>query len=150
MPFCQEPPQLRGTTQNCSHRPKSVNKYKPISHLELDKWSKKNLKTKWAMQINLLTETHMFLDKKRCNVLFYRDYFYMGHHCGHQKHTDVKRGHRKYVLSMFSTATYSPWDSLNIFFFLSMIFIAPLGCHSPMSPALFSKLGPSTFTYSLN
>lgn len=53
-------------------------------------------------------------------------------------HTDDTRGHRVYVFSRFSTATYSPWDSLNMFFFLSIIFIAPLGCNSPMSPAIFS------------
>lgn len=36
---------------------------------------------------------------------------------------------------MLSTAMYYPWDSLNMFFFLSMIFMDPFGCHSPISPA---------------
>ncbi|BAS96256.1 Os06g0158050 [Oryza sativa Japonica Group] len=39
-----------------------------------------------------------------------------------------------YTFSRFSTATYSPCESLNIFFFLSMIFKDPFGCHSPTSP----------------
>jgi hypothetical protein len=40
-----------------------------------------------------------------------------------------------YALSRTSTATYSSSDSLKMFFFLSMIFIVPLGYHSPISPA---------------
>lgn len=40
------------------------------------------------------------------------------------------------MLSRLSTATYSPCDSLKMFFFLSMIFMAPSACHSPMSPAV--------------
>lgn len=50
-------------------------------------------------------------------------------------HTDVTRGDCTYALSRTSTATYSPWDSLKMFFFLSMIFIVPSGCHSPISPS---------------
>lgn len=56
-----------------------------------------------------------------------------------QNLTVVIRGHCKYLLSIFSTAMYSPWDNLNIFFFLSIIFMAPFGCHSPISPAMISK-----------
>jgi hypothetical protein len=39
-----------------------------------------------------------------------------------------------YTFSRFSTATYSPCDSLKMFFFLSISLSAPFGCHSPMSP----------------
>ena len=63
--------------------------------------------------------------------------------------TDATRGHREYVFSRFSTATYSPWDSLNMFFFLSIIFIAPFGCNSPISPAIFSELCQESYFFSL-
>ena len=54
--------------------------------------------------------------------------------------TDVIRLQRKYMLSRFSTAIYSPWDNLKMFFFLSMIFIDPSGCHSPISPEQGKKM----------
>jgi hypothetical protein len=38
------------------------------------------------------------------------------------------------VTSILSTAIYSPWDSLNIFFFLSMILRVPFGLNLPTSP----------------
>lgn len=34
--------------------------------------------------------------------------------------------------STFSTAMYSPWESLNMFFFLSIIDNCPLGVHIPV------------------
>ena len=38
------------------------------------------------------------------------------------------------TFSSFSTAMYSPWDSLKMFFFLSMILRAPFGRIVPTSP----------------
>lgn len=38
------------------------------------------------------------------------------------------------MFSKFSTATYSPCESLKMFFLRSIIFMLPSGCHSPISP----------------
>ena len=43
------------------------------------------------------------------------------------------------MFSRFSTATYSPCESLKMFFLRSMIFMLPSDCHSPMSPAVINS-----------
>jgi hypothetical protein len=48
------------------------------------------------------------------------------------KCTCATRGAVTRMFSIFSAAMYSPWLSLNMFFFRSMIFRAPLGRNSPV------------------